>query len=376
MKRLVLLGGGHAHVHVLKAIGEALDPGVSVTLVTPVDRQVYSGMLPGYVAGHYALDACAIALAPLAHRARALVVRSAATLVNPSMREVICANGEIVPYDVLSIDVGSRVHVGSAQGVAEHAIAVRPLERFVAGWDRVLAQARAGGLNAVSIVGGGAAGIELAFAMEQRFRGELGAAAPHVRVLTDASVLLPEYAAAVRARLLRQAQRRGIGMHAGSPVAEVGPGFLRLKDHITFASDAAFWVAGAAAHGFLRESGLRTDERGFLAVNDFQQSVSHPEVFGSGDCATNLDNPRPKAGVFAVRAGPALAANLMAALHGGPLARHVSPRRFLALVSCGARYAVGVYGPLSFEGGWVWRWKDRIDRGFIARYAPENPAAG
>lgn len=374
MKRLVLLGAGHAHVHVLKAIGNALDPAVSVTLVTPVDRQVYSGMLPGYVAGHYALADCGIDLAPLARHGRALVVRSAATLINSSMREVICASGEIVPYDVLSVDVGSRAFVGGAQGVAAHAVVVRPLERFVEGWDRVLARAKSGAMNAVSIVGGGAAGIELAFAMQHRFRSELGEGAPHVRVLTDASVFLPEYSAAVRGRLLRQAQRCGIGMHAGSPVAEVGPGFLRLKDNITFASDAAFWVAGAAAPEFLRESGVRTDERGFLAVNDFMQSLSHPEVFGAGDCATNIDNPRAKAGVFAVRAGPALAANLMAALHGGPLARHVTPQRFLALVSCGGRYAVGVYGPLSFEGGWVWRWKDRIDRGFIAKYAPENLA--
>ena len=70
MRRLVLLGGGHAHVHVLKAIGDALDPTVSVTLVTPVERQVYSGMLPGFLAGHYALEDCGIDLIPLAARAR------------------------------------------------------------------------------------------------------------------------------------------------------------------------------------------------------------------------------------------------------------------------------------------------------------------
>jgi selenide,water dikinase len=374
VKRLVLLGGGHAHVHVLKAIGHALDPAVSVTLVTPVERQVYSGMVPGLVAGHYARNDCGIDLAPLARHARALVVRSSVTLINPAMREVILANGEIVPYDVLSINVGAQPFAGAAAGVAGHAIAVRPLERFLAGWERVLERARSGGMNAVSVVGGGAAGLELAFAMQHRFRQEIGAGAPHVRVLTDAHTFLPEYPTPVRGRLLRQALRGNIGLHAQCRVGEVGPGYLRLKDNIEFATDATFWVTGAAAHGFIRDSGLRTDERGFLAVNDFQQSLSHPEVFGAGDCATNLQNPRPKAGVFAVRAGPALAANLMAALHGGPLEHHVSARRFLALISCGRRYAIGVYGPLSFEGGWVWHWKDRIDRRFLAGYAPENLA--
>lgn len=375
MKRLVLLGGGHAHVQVLKAIGDAPDPAVSVTLVTPVEAQVYSGMVPGYVAGHYPIEACGIDLGPLARRARALMVRSAATLVNPSMREVICANGEVVPYDVLSIDVGSRPYVGDAKGVAEHAVVVRPLERFVEGWQAVLARARSGGMNSVSVVGGGAAGIELAFAMDHRLRREAGKDAPHVRILSDDRTLLPEYPVAVRGRILRLARSRNVGVQLDSRVAEVGPGFVRVKDNIEYASDATFWVTGAAAHGFIRASGLRTDERGFLAVNDFMQSLSHPEVFGAGDCATNLGNPRAKAGVFAVRAGPALAANLMAVLKGGPLERHVSPRRFLALISCGNRCAVGVYGPLSFAGGWVWRWKDRIDRAFLARYSPAALAA-
>jgi selenide,water dikinase len=216
--------------------------------------------------------------------------------------------------------------------------------------------------------------MELAFAIAHRFGVEAGAGAPHVRILTDTHAFLPEFHAAVRGRLLRLASARGIGTHVDSLVAEVGPGFLRLKDNIEFANDAAFWVAGAAAHEFIRESGLRTDERGFLAVNDFMQSVSHPDVFGAGDCATNLENPRAKAGVYAVRAGPALAANLAEALHGGLLERHVSTRRYLALVSCGSRYAVGAYGPLSFEGRWAWRWKNRIDRRFLARYAPVQPA--
>ncbi len=368
MRRLVLLGGGHAHVHVLKAIGDALDPAVSVTLVTPTDRQIYSGMLPGYVAGFYPLEACAIDLEALARRARAIVVRSSASLVNPSMREVICANGEVVGYDVLSVDVGSQAFTGNARGVGEHAVSIRPLERFVQGWDAVLARARQGGMNAVTVVGGGAAGLELAFAMDHRFRQEAGAGAPHVRVLTDARTIMPEYPVAVRGRFGRLAQRRGIGLHGGSPVTEVGAGYVRVKDAVEFATDATFWVAGAAAPSFLRDSGLATDARGFLAVNDFLQCASHPEIFGAGDCATNMASPRAKAGVFAVRAGPALLANLLAALKGGPLERHVPSARFLALVSCGSRYAVGAYGPVSFEGRWVWRWKDRIDRRFVARY--------
>jgi selenide,water dikinase len=373
MKRLVLLGGGHAHVHVLKAVGEALDSGVGVTLITPVQSQVYSGMVPGYLAGHYTLQECSIALTPLAQRARALIVRASGVRVDPRLREVTCSNGQTVAYDVLSIDIGSRPFVGDAKGVAEHAIPVRPLEDFVAAWERVLQRVREGSVGSVTVVGGGAAGIEVAFAMDHRFRIERGADAPHVRVVTNTPAPVMEYSGRVRERLTRLAKARNVGVHVNATVAQVGPGFVRLADNIEFASDATFWVAGAAAPALLRDSGLQTDARGFLAVNDFMQSLSAPEVFGAGDCATNVANPRAKAGVFAVRAGPALSLNLLAALKGGPFEHHVTPERFLALISCGERYAVGVYGPLSFEGRWVWRWKDRIDRRFLANYSGAAP---
>jgi selenide,water dikinase len=325
-------------------------------------------MVPGYIAGHYTIGQCAIALAPLASGAHASVHFTTGALVNPSMREVMLANGEVVPYDVLSVDVGSQPFVAGAKGVREHAIAIRPLERFVEGWERVLGEAREGRIRSVSVVGGGAAGVEVALAIDHRFRSELGGLAPHVRMLTNTPALLPDFPEGVRRRVARILQRRNVGSHVECPVAEVGRDFLRLAGGNEFASDATFWVAGAAAPGWIRDSGLRTDERGFLAVNDCLQSLSHPEVFGSGDCATNLAHPRAKSGVFAVRAGPALAANLRAAIRGEPLAPHVTRERFLVLLSAGERYAVGVYGPLSWEGRWVWHWKDRIDRRFVARY--------
>lgn len=376
MKRLVLLGGGHAHVQVLKELGERPDEALSVSLVTPRPVQVYSGMIPGVIAGHYTLEQCSIDLVALAGRAHAAFLETRAVLVNPDMREVILADSSVVGYDVLSIDVGSQPVVGSARGVGRHAIVLRPLEDLVAKWEKVLAAARGGAVGSVTVVGAGAGGVEIAFAIDWRLRSELGDAAPHVRVITDTPVPMPDYPASTRTRLRHLAIGRGIGIHTGVAVAEVGAGFVRLASGLEFASDATFWATGAGAPDWLGDSGLRTDARGFLAVDDTMQSVSHPGVFGAGDCATNERRPRAKAGVFAVRAGPALASNLRAALAGGPLAAHVTSPRFLALLSAGGRYAVGSWGPFSFEGGWAWRWKDRIDRGFVARYAPPAPAPG
>lgn len=368
MKRLVLLGGGHAHVEVLRVLGEHPVEGLEVVLVTPFPWLTYSGMVPGLFAGHYEIDDCAIDLATLAARARAELVPSTALRVNALAREVACANGAAVGYDVLSLDVGTQPFVVGARGIERHAVVMRPLERAVKGWSDVIVRARDGKIGAVTIVGGGAAGIELALAMEYRLRQELGLAWCHVRVITNTGLPVPEFPPGARARLTSKLARRNIGLHVGSAVTEVGPDFVRLEQGLEFATDAVFWAAGGAAPEWIRESGFSTDERGFLLTNELLQSVSHPDVFAAGDCASVQGRPHARAGVFAVRAAPTLAANLKAALESGPLQAHRTPERYLALVSTGNRHAVAVWDGMSWEGDWIWRWKDRIDRRFVARY--------
>jgi pyridine nucleotide-disulfide oxidoreductase family protein len=370
MKRLVLVGGGHGHIEVLRELAEHPDEGREVTLVTPGPSLLYTGMIPGFIAGHYEIDDCTVDLMALAGRAQATVERSSATLVSTTAREVICSNGSVFPYDVLSLDVGSQPFIGTTRGVEKHGILLRPLEKVIKGWSDVLVRARDGKIGAVTIVGGGAAGAELALAMEYRLRQELGLASAHVRIISNASQLVPEFAPRARRLLARKFARRNIGMHLGQTVTEVGADYVRLEHGLEFASDAVFWATGPAAHDWIRDSGLATDERGFLRTNEFLQSASHPEVFGVGDCATPQAGALPKAGVFAVRAAPLLAANLRAALEGQPLQPFVTSPRYLALVSTGNRHAVAAWNGYSWEGGWVWRWKDRIDRRFIARYRP------
>lgn len=369
MKRLVLLGGGHAHVEVLRSL--AADPGArpEVTVVTPFPRLIYTGMVPGVIAGHYRLDECAIGIEALAQRAGATFVQSRGSLVNPGARDVMCADGGVIPYDVLSIDVGSQPAIGAARGVEQHAVVIRPLENLMKGWGSVLARTRAGGVSSISIVGGGAAGVELALAMDHRLRGERGDAAPHVRVITDTPVPVAEFSEGARRRLRRHLAKRNIGMHVSSTVVEVGHDHVRLDTGLEFASDATFWAAGAGAQPWIRESGFATDPRGFLLTNDRLQSVTYREVFGAGDCASLEGMPLAKAGVFAVRAAPLLATNLRAALGGGELAPLRTNPRYLALIATGPRHAVGTWGGFAWEGDWAWYWKDRIDRKFVERYA-------
>ena len=369
MRRLVLVGGGHAHIEVLRDLGERPDERWEVSLVTPYPLLLYSGMVPGLVAGHYGFAECAINLRALAARARAAFLQTSASLVNPLGQEVMCANSTVLTYDVLSLDVGSKPFTQDAQGVERHAIAVRPLEKMAGAWEETLSRARAAKVTSITVVGGGAAGVELALAMEYRLRREFAQSAPHVRVIANTPTLLPEFPPAARRRLRARMLRRGIGAHVASAVTEVGGDYVRLEGGLEFASDLTFWVAGAAAHEWIRESGFATDQRGFLLTNDFLQSVTYRNVFGVGDCATQEGRAFPKAGVFAVRAAPVLAANLRAELAREPLKTFDGSARYLALVSAGERFAVGVWDRFAWEGHWVWRWKDHIDRRFVARYA-------
>lgn len=368
MKRLVLAGGGHAHVEVLRSLAEVPLADCEVTLVTPYPWLTYSGMIPGLFAGHYELDDLTVDLIALAGRAGARIMITTASLASVRAGELICANGQVLPYDVLSINVGSVPAIGPVKGVERHAIPTRPLERLIKGFNGMLSRAHDAQLASVTVVGGGAAAIELALAMNHRFRVELLEVATHVRVVADSAHLLPTLAAGARSRLARALRKRGVESQVGMPVTEVGDGFVRLGSGLEFATDAVVWAAGAAAPPWLAESGLACDQSGFMLTNDLLQSPSHPNVFGAGDCVNGLGHPLPKAGVFAVRAGPVLAANLRAALEGRPLQPFLTKRRYLALLALGDREAVGAWGPLSFGGGWAWRWKDRIDRGFIARY--------
>ena len=374
MKRLVLVGGGHAHVEVLRLLGEARPAGVEITLVTPYPWLTYTGMLPGYIAGHYRLEDCTLDLLPLLRRAGIEMHATMATLVSADARELVCIDGSVLPYDVLSLDVGAHPRLDGVEGVTRHATVVRPLERLVAGWQELRERAASGGPAAITLVGGGAAGVELAFAMNHALRAQSGEAAPHVRVIADTPSVLPEWPVGARWTAHRRLERAGIGVHTEGRVSAVAPGSVRLAAGLEYASDAVFWTAGSAAPEWLRDSGLATDPRGYVLTNDLLQSLSHPQVFAAGDCAVEQGHPVPRAGVFAVRAGPVLGHNLVAALEGRPLLAHIPRPRYLALLSTGERHAIGAWGPLSFSGRWAWRWKDRIDRAWIARYRTPGAA--
>jgi selenide,water dikinase len=370
-QQLLLIGGGHVHLGVLDAVARAPLRDTEITLVSRFDRMVYSGMLPGWIAGHYKLEECTIPLPAVAERAGVTFSRDRVIAIDLVERVAYTAAGAPIPFDLLSIDIGPEIDKDAIQGLGEHATSVRPVENFVETWQRL--EARFSGAlqtGTIAVIGGGAAGVELALAIA--YRARMSPLRLNVQLITGRPGLLPSLPIGVRKRVLRLLPKNGVRMIEDQVVA-IGADRVKLVRAGELPTDVVIAAIGTAAARWPRDCGLKCDARGFIAVNSHLQSLSHPFVFAAGDCASMADYPRPKSGVYAVRASAPLAANLRRALGGQSLKRHAPPATALYLLSAGSKYAVGTWGPFSLEGERLWRWKDRMDRDFVARFNPDAP---
>ena len=366
---VVLIGGGHAHALVLRKW--AMNPlaGARLTLVNPGPVAPYTGMLPGHVAGHYTRAEMMIDLVRLARFAGARLILDRATGIDRAARLVHLAGRPPLAYDLASIDIGITSDLPGLPG-ALHAVSAKPLGPYAARWEEFVATAPE--VPRVVVIGAGLGGVELALASAHRLRA--AGRRPAVTVLEAGPVALPLLPAGTRQRLLDRAAALGVVFVTGARVTALEAGAVHLAGASALPSDFTLTVTGARPQGWLEGTGLRL-ERGFVAVDGRLQS-SDPLIFSVGDCAELTGHPRPRAGVFAVRAAPVLAHNLRAGLTGAAMTTFAPQRDYLKLVSLGGQVALADKWRMSVAGGWVWHWKDRIDRRFMAKFAAYPAMAG
>ncbi len=365
-RHLLLIGGGHSHLHVLRMA--AMEPIAAgrITLVAPEPYAMYSGMIPGAIAGLYRIDEARIDLRALAARAGIRFLRDRAVEIDAAAHRVHCAELPPLHYDVLSVDIGSRPRAAPA---APALLPIRPIEGAVQRLLEFAEAARAGRIaGRIAVVGAGAGGVEVAFAVRARL-GDLEGAA--ITLIDRAAVPLPGYGRRMSARVARLLPQYGIDFIGNAEVAAIDAGAL-LSDGRRIDAELIVWASGAEGLPLLGELRLPVDDRGFLLVDQTLRCIADPSIFAAGDCATLAKYPQtPKAGVYAVRQGPVLWRNLRAVLtDSGSLKRYRPQSGFLSLLSTGDGAALLSYHGLTAHGAWVWRLKDRIDRRFIEQHSP------
>ena len=380
VRDLVLVGGGHSHITVLKRFGMKPVPGVQITLVCRDVHTPYSGMLPGLIAGHYTYDEAHIDLRKLATFSGARYIHDEVVSLDPGRQEVRFRSRPPVPYDLLSLNIGSTPGMREVEGAAEHAVPVKPISEFLPRWQALVERIEAvRGSPRIAVVGAGAGGVELALAIQHRLRSGLPAPAhaadPEMHLFSAAPTILPTHNARARSKFERILAERGVRVHLDAPIARVTSDGVTTEDGWQGAFDEVVWVTNASAADWLSSSGLATAPRGFVRVSEALRSVSYANIFAAGDVAAVDAHAREKAGVFAVRQGPPLAENLRLALWGRPPRPFRPQRRFLSLISAGDQYAVASRGRWSVEGRWAWRWKDWIDRRFMDKFQDLPPMA-
>ncbi len=357
-QQLVLLGAGLAHLQLLAQLATQAIAHTEVTLVAPQPRPVYPGMLPGFVAGHYALEDTSIALEPLVQRSGIRWVQRSVVAMDAQQQRLRLDDGSTLSYDWLSVNtspVQDRDQLEQAlPGSREHGMFLRPMEAFCALWPRVVDMGSSRPLR-IAVIGAGAGSIELALAARRRLPNAA------VTLVCGSAPLLSHFPGGLQQRLSAVLKRHNVTVLQDTALAITTAG-IQLGCGAELACDVPLLTTGAQPPRWLADSGLTLDDHGFVAVDGHLRSTSHSRVFAVGDVGT-------RASRSSIRTGQVLATNLAAAISGLATKPHPAPATSLLLLACGGKYAVGSWRGLGAQGRWVWWLKNWLDRRFVARFA-------
>lgn len=379
VKQLVLVGGGHSHLAVLKQFGMNPVPGLSLTLISRDIETPYSGSLPGHISGIYERDEIHIDLRPLAQFAGAKLIQSEISRIDLEQKLIHCEGRPTIDFDLISLNIGSKPNAVKIPGAGKYAIGVKPIDQFLEHWEKI----RSDILQIIGtkkktyrflIVGGGPASVELAFAVQQRIHSELGIktykdSPLRIGIVSADTEVLKFHNGKVRQFVQSTLASRGIQVLAEHKVVEFGEGQIHCNNERMIEADSMIYATGASIPAWPGECGLAIGDDGFIEVNDFLQSTSHDFVFAAGDAATIKGEPRPKSGVYAVRQGKPLAENLERFATAKNLKPYTPQKHALALISLGNKKAIASRNNFFFQGRSVWSLKNSIDTSFIRKYS-------
>ncbi len=356
---LVLIGGGHAQIQVLKSLGMNPINGLAITLITDVLNAPYSGMLPGFVEGVWREEDIHIDLTKLASFAGATLIHDEVFEIDAVSKQVCFENRPSIGYDILSLNCGAVPDLDQIKGARAHSIAVKPIAHFLAKLPEQIAENQP-----LNIIGAGVAGLELAFAFKVKYASQN----PVINVFSRSKHILPTMPKRSGTMLSQKAGESGIHIHNNTAITSLSATELKADDGRAFAPGLNFVVTGVKPSAFITRLTEGLDETGFVAVSDTLQSVIYPDIFAAGDVASLTAHPREKAGVFAVRAGNILAQNIRHYIYNQPLKHWRPQKNYLSLIGTGDGSAVAIRNRFVMQGKVFWRLKCAIDKAFMDKF--------
>jgi pyridine nucleotide-disulfide oxidoreductase family protein len=369
-KSIVLIGGGHAHIEVVRRSASVFgDQDTDITLISPEQHAVYSGMIPGVIAGHYQASESMIDLPHLCERYGVQWMQGRFRSIDLSKQSILLSDGGEAHYDAVSLDIGSIPSCSSISGNA-NIMPVKPALQFLQQWQSVVDGIIQDTPQTVTIIGGGVAGIEIILAMHYRIQKLVGEAAIkrwNFRLISSTE-LLRGHNQKVRQSILNALVTSAVQVIQGRSVTQILENQILLDDGSLHASDHTVLATQAKAYPFLKDSNLPLSASGFVPVNNALQVPNAAGVFAVGDVA-EFPQPLAKAGVYPVRQGPILAYNLHVYVHGHELKPFTAQSTFLSLIALGERSAVASKGRFYSRGALVWWWKNWVDKTFVGKYS-------
>ena len=365
-KNILLLGGGHSHVILLKHLSRLDSSKITVTLISESENLTYSGLIPAYMAGKVATSSLQFNLKNICRRYGFQFVESSVEKILKHKNQVVTADGKIWNYDICSVNLGIKAQkLYTAESSIDNVIYLKPIAGLIKKWDQCAAKLAASESQKIVIVGGGAAAFEVATACRLRFPNPK----TEVKIISGLHRILQNYSNSTRHLAIRSLEKNNILIMNGQKVDSVEKQNLTLSggDKVTW--DTLLVATTAAPLELFKNSNLPVDHLGFVTVDQRLLVTGHENLFAVGDCSTFVASPLPKAGVFAVRQAPVLFKNILELVSDKKASHKYTPQsKFLSLLLSGKKTAIASYGQIAVSGWWVYKLKYYIDQKFMTKF--------
>ncbi len=359
-RRLLLVGAGHAHIEVLRSMKEQPIQHVDVCLISPSEHFYYSGMISGYVEGIYSLEEVRVDVKRLAHEAGVHFIRKRASRVYPNFKKLFCQGGAVYPFDLISFDIGAKSQPGQLVSSPEYSHMNDPNKKMVEQIEELRQTSQP------LIVGGGAAGCEVALALQAyKARNKIPG---QVRLVSSSSVL-NSISKRTAKKLRSIMESKGIQVWEQERAEVMYDDYIMTSANNKIRHTGVLWLGGPLADPLFEASGIKVDEKGFPFVTDTLQFTDYEFIFGAGDCVTLETYPNvDKSGVHAVKQAPILYENLRRFSDAKELTVYEPQKVALYILSTGMKKALLVYGPVTAHNKRAWKLKNKIDREYMDKY--------